>query len=106
MTAARHRVSHSVDQNRSVSNFRSADVSDSYNNFTYDDGKQKDTDYNNSTIFIMKYSADSNQFRSTQFFIFYQFQNRIYQSQQRPSFEKYSNKQSFQQTEKDQSYEN
>ena len=48
--------------------------------------------YNNSTIFIMKYFVDNNQLsRSTQFFIFYQFQNRIYQSQQqqRFSFENY-----------------
>ena len=63
------------------SNFRFVDVSDSYNNFTYDE-RQNDMSYSNSAISIMKYSADNNQSsRSTQFSIFYQFQNRIYQSQ-------------------------
>ena len=92
MTTFKYRSSHTSNQKQNIdnNNFRFAEISDSYNNFIFSE-KSDDYNYTDSTTneIVVEYN---NQFRSTQYFIFYQFQNRVYfsQSQQRFFFRKIS----------------
>ena len=81
MTTSKYRFNNFfVDQNKSINNFRFVEISNSYV-FNFDE-KQNDYDYIDSTTkkIVVEYNNQSS--RSTQYFIFYQFQNRVYFSQQ------------------------